>query len=117
MGEYEGNVRHEDLNLQWLGLLFAIMTGSITCAPSSIYRSWGFSSEERMVLSQRWYEATVTCLEVAGYIETHTIHSRQVEQPVNTACISWSHRSEPRSTPPWTRERSWGYFKGAAAST
>ncbi|CAN9343005.1 unnamed protein product [Alternaria alternata] len=77
MGEYEGNVRHEDLNLQWLGLLFAIMTGSITCAPSSIYRSWGFSSEERMVLSQRWYEATVTCLEVAGYIETHTIYSVQ----------------------------------------
>ncbi|KAG9188456.1 hypothetical protein G6011_02379 [Alternaria panax] len=77
MGEYEGEIRHQDLNLQWLGLLFAIITGSITCAPPSVCQSWGFSPEERTVLSQRWYEATVTCLEVAGYIETHTIYSVQ----------------------------------------
>jgi hypothetical protein len=75
--EYEGDVRHQDLNLQWLGLLFAIIAGSITCAPPSICESWGFSSEERNVLSQRWYEATVTCLEIAGYIEVHTIYSVQ----------------------------------------
>jgi hypothetical protein len=76
-GECEGDVRHQDLNLQWLGLLFAIITGSITCAPPSICQSWGFSSEERTVLSQKWYEATVTCLEIAGYIEIHTIYSVQ----------------------------------------
>ena len=77
LGDYEGDVRHQDLNLQWLSLLFAIVTGSITCAPPSVYQSWGFSSEERKVLSQRWYEATVTCLEIAGYIEAHTIYSVQ----------------------------------------
>jgi len=77
LGDYEGDVRHQGLNLQWLSLLFAIITGSITCAPPSVYPSWGFSSEERKVLSQRWYEASVTCLEIAGYIETHTIYSVQ----------------------------------------
>ncbi|KAE8841296.1 hypothetical protein HRS9122_05422 [Pyrenophora teres f. teres] len=35
LAEYEGNVRNEDLNLQWLGLLFSVITGSITCAPPS----------------------------------------------------------------------------------
>ncbi len=77
LSEYEGDVRHQGLNLQWLGLLFAIITGSITCAPPSTSQSWGFSSEERTLLSQRWYEATVTCLEISGYIETHTIYSVQ----------------------------------------
>jgi hypothetical protein len=75
--EYEGDVRHQDLNLQWLGLLFAIITGSITCAPPSVCQAWGFSLAERSVLSQRWYEATVTCLNAARYIETHTIYSVQ----------------------------------------
>jgi hypothetical protein len=77
LGDYDGDIRHPDLNLQWLGLLFAITTGSITCAPPSMCQSWGFSSEERTILSQRWYEATVTCLEIAGYIEIHTIYSVQ----------------------------------------
>ncbi|EMD63219.1 hypothetical protein COCSADRAFT_339106 [Bipolaris sorokiniana ND90Pr] len=75
--EYESNVHSESLNLQWLGLLFAIITGSITCAPPSVYRSWGFSSAEKTALSKRWYEASVTCLNIACYIENHTIYSVQ----------------------------------------
>ncbi|USP77320.1 hypothetical protein yc1106_04594 [Curvularia clavata] len=75
--EYDGNVRNESLNLQWLSLLFAIITGSMTCAPPSVHQSWGFSPAERTVLSQRWYEASVTCLNIAGYIEDHTVYSVQ----------------------------------------
>jgi hypothetical protein len=75
--EYKGNVHSENLNMQWLGLLFSIITGSITCAPPSLCRSWGFSSAEKTVLSQRWYGASVACLNIAGYIEHHTIYSVQ----------------------------------------
>ncbi|KAL6159479.1 hypothetical protein ACJQWK_06098 [Exserohilum turcicum] len=50
--EYESNIRSEELNLQWLGLLFSIITGSITCAPSSVRQSWGLSLAEKTVLSQ-----------------------------------------------------------------
>lgn len=74
---YGGDVRHPELNLQWLALLFAVLTGSITCAPLSVLRIWQFSEAERSVLSVEWYEATVTCLNISRYAEMHTIHSVQ----------------------------------------
>lgn len=73
--DYQGNVRHQELNFQWLALLFAIMTGSITCASPSTAQSWGFNAAERFALSKRWYDATVTCLNLANYLENHTIYS------------------------------------------
>ena len=88
LAEYEGNVRNEELNLQWLGLLFAVITGSITCAPPSLCESWGFSLAERTVLSQKWYEATVTCLNIAQYIEIHTIYSVQAIATLTIAAHS-----------------------------
>ncbi|KAH7308625.1 hypothetical protein B0I35DRAFT_483155 [Stachybotrys elegans] len=75
--EYRGNVRHDQLNLQWLALLFSVLTGSMTCATSSVCRAWGFSAAEQSTLSSRWYEATVMCLNLAGYTEIHTIYSVQ----------------------------------------
>jgi hypothetical protein len=75
--EYQGNMRHEQLNLQWVALLFAILTGAITCASSATSRTWGFSEPEKPSLSVRWYEATVTCLNLAKYTEVHTIYSVQ----------------------------------------
>ncbi|TPX16787.1 uncharacterized protein E0L32_012377 [Thyridium curvatum] len=75
--EYGGNVRYEQLNLQWLALLFSVLTGSMTCASPSTYSSWGFSAAEQSTLSSRWYTATVTCLNLACYTETHTIYSVQ----------------------------------------
>ncbi|KAI2477948.1 Fungal-trans domain containing protein [Pyrenophora tritici-repentis] len=88
LAEYEGNVRNEDLNLQWLGLLFSVITGSITCAPPSVCEAWGFSLAERTVLSQKWYEATVTCLNIAQYIEIHTIYSVQAIATLTIAAHS-----------------------------
>jgi hypothetical protein len=75
--EYGGNVRHPHLNLQWLALLFAILTGSMTCSSPSTCRAWGFSEEEQITLSFQWYEATITCLEMAKYIRVHTMYSVQ----------------------------------------
>ncbi|KAF2732400.1 hypothetical protein EJ04DRAFT_496896 [Polyplosphaeria fusca] len=75
--KYNGDVHYDQLNLQWLALLFAIMTGSMTCASPATVREWGFSDAEQPILSKRWYEATVTCLNLAHYIETHTIYSVQ----------------------------------------
>ncbi|TLD36003.1 C6 zinc finger [Venturia nashicola] len=73
--DYQGNVRHRELNFQWLALLFAIMTGSITCASPSTAQSWGFDAAERFALSKRWYDATISCLNLANYLENHTIYS------------------------------------------
>lgn len=75
--EYGGDIRHQNLNLQWLALLFAIMTGSMTCASEHTRRVWGFSDSEKAPLSLQWYSATVTCLNMAKYIDVHTIYSVQ----------------------------------------
>lgn len=73
--DYRGDIRHQEINFQWVALLFAVMTGSITCASPSTAQSWGFSTSERSQLSKRWYNATVTCLNLANYLENHTIYS------------------------------------------
>lgn len=75
--DFEGNIRHDQLNFQWLALLFAILTGSLTCASKATCHEWGFSELETKSLSLRWYDATVTCLNMADYAEIHTIHSIQ----------------------------------------
>lgn len=71
----DGDVRHPELDVQWLGLLFAILTGSLACAPSSLKHSWGFQDTESSKLALQWFEACVSCLNIGHYIERHTIHS------------------------------------------
>lgn len=83
--DYGGSVRHDDLNLQWLALLFAILCCSLTCASTPHYRAWGFSGAERNSLSLKWYDATVTCLNMARYIQVHSIYSVQA---ISTLTIS-----------------------------
>jgi len=75
--DFGGKIRHEQLNLQWLALLFSILSGSMTCASKSTRHAWGFSDTETPSLSLRWYEATVTCLTMADYNEVHTIYAVQ----------------------------------------
>jgi hypothetical protein len=83
--DHHGSVRHKDLNLQWLALLFAILCSSLTCAAQPTCRSWGFSNAERISLSSKWFEATVTCLNMSRYIEVHSIYSVQA---ISTLTIS-----------------------------
>lgn len=75
--EYHGQLRDEELNLQWIALLYAILTGAITCASKSTTQSWGFSEAEVNSLSLQWYNASVICLNLASYLEVHTIYSVQ----------------------------------------
>ena len=82
---HQGSVRHKDLNLQWLALLFSILCSSLTCAAQPTCRAWGFSDAERISLSSKWYEGTVTCLNMARYIEVHSIYSVQA---ISTLTIS-----------------------------
>jgi hypothetical protein len=75
--EHNGHIDAPGVNLQWVALLFAILTGSMTCAPRSVAQSWGFHSEEQETLSKRWLKATKTCLEQAEYMAYHSIYSVQ----------------------------------------
>jgi hypothetical protein len=73
--EHDGDLSHKEINLQWVALLFAILTGSLTCASTSTASRWGFDQRERMRLSKQWYQATVNCLNLSNYIENHTIYA------------------------------------------
>jgi hypothetical protein len=73
------------INLQWLALLFAIMTGSILCAPDRKAQSWGFRARERETLSRRWFHAVYTCLNKAEYTANQSLLSVQA---VSTLTIS-----------------------------
>jgi hypothetical protein len=74
---FGGNVESHGVNLQWMALLFAIMTGSIICAPSHQAQAWGFRPREREILSKRWLRAVYTCLEKAEYAANQSILSVQ----------------------------------------
>jgi hypothetical protein len=75
--EYHGSLRHPEVNFQWVALLFAILTGSITCSTAQTAASWGFRDSERAKLSKQWYNATIVCLNLADYLEVHTVYSVQ----------------------------------------
>ena len=83
--EYNGSIRNKDVNLQWVALLFAVLTGSITCSTQHTANSWGFRELERARLSKQWYQATTTCLNLSNYTESHTIYSIQA---ISTLTIS-----------------------------
>ncbi|KAJ5295469.1 hypothetical protein PENANT_c001G08466 [Penicillium antarcticum] len=75
--QYDGQIDSRGVDLQWIALLFAILTGSMTCAPRSVAQSWGFHGEEQETLSKRWLKATTTCLQRAEYMAYHSIYSVQ----------------------------------------
>jgi hypothetical protein len=82
---YQGNIRHPEVNLQWVALLFAVLTGSMTCASPATASSWGFERAETTHLSRQWYNATTVCLDISDYMENHTLYSVQA---ISTLTIS-----------------------------
>jgi hypothetical protein len=82
---FEGRIENSGVNLQWLALLFAVMTGSMTCAPTHEAISWGFRDPERETLSKRWFQAVISCLNRAEYTANQTILSVQA---ISTLTIS-----------------------------
>ncbi|KAJ5895012.1 hypothetical protein N7495_006703 [Penicillium taxi] len=71
----EGRIDGPGVDGQWIALLFAVLTGSMTCAPRRITQSWGFHSREQDSLSKRWLKATIACLHHADYMACHSISS------------------------------------------
>jgi hypothetical protein len=63
----------DELNLQWTALLFSIMAGSMACASEGMLRSWDFWETKPLLLPGQWYEAALTCLQLAGYTRNHEI--------------------------------------------
>ncbi|KAJ6028374.1 hypothetical protein N7540_003950 [Penicillium herquei] len=70
-----GRIEGSSIRLQWISLLFAILTGSMACAPRSVAQSWGFRDREKDNLSKRWLKTTIACLHQADYMAFHSIYS------------------------------------------
>ncbi|BDD60727.1 hypothetical protein MAP00_005826 [Monascus purpureus] len=74
---HNGCVENPDVDLQWIAMLFAVLTGSMACAPRPVAHSWGFKEAEQITLANRWFEATTVCLNIADYTARHSIYSVQ----------------------------------------
>lgn len=70
-----GHIDGSGVDLQWMSLLFAILTGSIASAPSATTQAWGFRDQEKMALSHRWLKASIACLHQADYMAYHSIYA------------------------------------------
>jgi hypothetical protein len=63
--------------IQWIALLFAILSGSMISAPDHIVASWGYQRSEQQVIAERWHNATIRCLELSQYLFNQSIFSIQ----------------------------------------
>ncbi|KAK5127336.1 hypothetical protein LTR85_006675 [Meristemomyces frigidus] len=61
------------VDMQWIALLFAILTASIACGNKPAVLGWGFKLGEQELLSQKWLQATVGCLQKAQYMANPSI--------------------------------------------
>ncbi|KAL6230970.1 hypothetical protein BDW75DRAFT_248241 [Aspergillus navahoensis] len=64
-----------NVDLQWVALLFAVLAGSMTCAPPAVAHSWGFGNQERCTIPRRWFKAALVCLHRAEYTSNHSIYA------------------------------------------
>jgi hypothetical protein len=75
--KFNGQIDASDVDMQWVAFLFAVLTGSMTCAPHRTAQSWGFGEWEQETLSKRWFKAATTCLHQADYTAWHSIYAVQ----------------------------------------
>ncbi|KAJ6073978.1 uncharacterized protein N7446_001755 [Penicillium canescens] len=74
---YHGHIDTNQIDLQWVALLFAVLAGSITCAPRPTAVSWGFEDPERATLAHRFFKAALVCLNLADYTARHSLYGIQ----------------------------------------
>ena len=70
-----GRISLDQLDLQWVALLLSVMAGSVACASADMLQSWGFGDADIATLPRQWYDATLTCLHLAGYTRKHSIYA------------------------------------------
>ncbi|OOF99347.1 hypothetical protein ASPCADRAFT_137709 [Aspergillus carbonarius ITEM 5010] len=80
-----GQISHPRVDLQWVALLFAVLTGALACAPRMTAQAWGFPEWEQTTLAQRWFKAVSTCLHHADFT---AIHSPYAVQAIATLTMS-----------------------------
>ncbi|KAL5343444.1 hypothetical protein BJX70DRAFT_394007 [Aspergillus crustosus] len=73
--QHKGRIDATNVDLQWVALLFAVIAGSMTCAPPAVAHSWGFSHQERGKIARRWFKAALVCLNIADYSSHHSIYA------------------------------------------
>lgn len=71
----DGRLSLDELDLQLVALLFSVMAGSVACASAGMLEAWGFGESDITRLPRQWYEATLTCLHLAGYTRNHSIYA------------------------------------------
>lgn len=70
-----GRIDAPGVDLQWVAVLFAILSSSLTCAPRPVADAWGFSVWQAQVLAKHWFKATGVCLHHADFMSMHSIYS------------------------------------------
>ncbi|CAI9638146.1 hypothetical protein GT037_000273 [Alternaria burnsii] len=75
--KHNGLIDQASIDLQWVALLFSVLTASLVCVPDVRAQSWGFDQIERQKLSRRWYQAIFICLNRADYTSNLSILSCQ----------------------------------------
>ncbi|KAJ5150073.1 hypothetical protein N7448_001651 [Penicillium atrosanguineum] len=73
----QGRIDDQRIDLQWTALLFAVLAGSLTCAPRQVSISWGFEDRERATLAHRFFKAALICLSLADYTAHHSLYGVQ----------------------------------------
>ncbi|KAJ5895982.1 uncharacterized protein N7473_005381 [Penicillium subrubescens] len=72
--QHHGRIDNQQVDLQWAALLFAVLAGSLICAPRSISTSWGFQDPERTNLAHRLFKAALVCLNLADFTAHHSLY-------------------------------------------
>ncbi|KAJ5093176.1 hypothetical protein N7456_009037 [Penicillium angulare] len=80
-----GQITSATEGLQWLSLLFAIISGSIISASAILAEKWGFQKEEQSLLSKRWHDAALECLHSSRYLSNHSLYTLQAIVVLNTS--------------------------------
>jgi hypothetical protein len=74
-GVHNGSIESSGVSLQWVALLFSVLTGSMVCANGKMAQTWGFRDTEQDTLSHRWYRGTITCLNRGDYMAHYSLES------------------------------------------
>ncbi|KAK1762688.1 hypothetical protein QBC33DRAFT_256299 [Phialemonium atrogriseum] len=72
-----GQITSVGVDLQWVALLFAILSGAIISAPFPLAQRWGFRKDEQHTLSESWYDATLECLHLSEHLTRHRLDTLQ----------------------------------------
>ncbi|KAJ5650235.1 uncharacterized protein N7484_003958 [Penicillium longicatenatum] len=72
--QHHGCIDNQQIDLQWVALLFAVLAGTMTCAPRPVSTSWGFEHLERTNLAHRFFKAALVCLNLADFTARHSLY-------------------------------------------